>query len=402
MSEPPSGGPPKPSSRPPPGAVEVAPPTAVHHLAVKVRDLDRAEAFYVGVLGLTITRRHVDERGRPRSFWVAIGTGFLAIERAERAEPVRADDTPGWHCIALAIPIEAREAWRARLAEKGFPVLHETAYTLYVRDPEGAVVALSHHPVSITGVKDESADPAATPAGVTARLAALVSLSAVLLALFTGGATASAQRRATAPAVPDDVLLVGSSSVDGAFGRLIESELEHAGMRVGRVGHPATGLARPDYFDWHAEIARLGDLHALRGVLVLLGGNDTQPLRLTDDEARTEGHSSIRWADEARWRALYAARVTHFVDALCAAGAPRVLVVLPTDGASESWSERVHRVQETQIAGTRASRCGAIVDPRAVRTRDERSTVDGVHLSRRGSRAVWEAIAPVVQRALAS
>ena len=400
MSEPPSGAPPKSSSRPPPGAAEVAPPTAVHHLAVKVRDLDRAEAFYVGVLGLTLTRRHLDERGRPRAFWLAIGSGFLAVERAERAEPTRADDTPGWHCIALAIPIEAREAWRARLAEKGFPVEHETAYTLYVRDPEGAVVALSHHPLSITGVRDESADPAATPAGVTARLAALVSLSAVLLALGAGGSVASAQRRPP-PASPDDVLLVGSSSVDGAFGRLIESELEHTGMHVGRVGHPATGLARPDYFDWNAEIERLGDLHALRGVLVLLGGNDTQPLRLTDDEARAEGHHAIRWADEQRWRALYAARVTRFVDGLCTAGATRVLVVLPTDGAIESWSDRVHRVQEAQIDGTRASRCGAIVDPRAVSTRDERSTVDGVHLSRRGSRAVWELIAPIVQRALA-
>ncbi len=262
------------------------------------------------------------------------------------------------------------------------------------------MVALSHHPLSITGVRDESADPAATPAGGTARLAALVSLSAVLLALVAGGSVASAQRRPP-PASPDDVLLVGSSSVDGAFGRLIESELEHTGMHVGRVGHPATGLARPDYFDWNAEIERLGDLHALRGVLVLLGGNDTQPLRLTDDEARAEGHHAIRWADEQRWRALYAARVTRFVDGLCTAGATRVLVVLPTDGAIESWSDRVHRVQEAQIDGTRASRCGAIVDPRAVSTRDERSTVDGVHLSRRGSRAVWELIAPIVQRALA-
>lgn len=390
----------KPGSNPPPKP-SVAPPGAVHHLAVKVRDLERAEAFYAGVLGLTITRRHDDERGRPRSIWFALGeTTFLAVERAERGEPVRFDDAPGWHCIALAIPLEAREAWRARLAEKGFPVEHETAYTLYVRDPEGAVVALSHHPVSIAGVSDANADPAAAPAGVTARLAALVTLSVVLLAFTLGASSASAQR-ATRPTVPDDVLLIGSSSVNGAFGRLIERELELAGMRVRRVAHSATGLARPDYFDWQAEIARLGDLHAMRGVLVTLGGNDTQPIRLTQADPH-EGHEAIRWADEARWSALYSGRVTRFVDGLCAAGAPRVLVILPNDGVSDTWSERVHRVQEAQVAGTRASRCGVVVDTRSVPTRDPRATVDGVHLSRRGSRSVWDAIAPLVQRALAS
>src|SRR4051812_23176305 len=121
----------KPGSNPPPSP-SVAAPTAVHHLAVKVRDLERAEAFYAGVLQLTITRRHDDERGRPRSIWFALGGAtFLAVERAERGEPVRFDDAPGWHCIALAIPLSAREAWRQRLADKGFPVEHETAYTLY-------------------------------------------------------------------------------------------------------------------------------------------------------------------------------------------------------------------------------------------------------------------------------
>ena len=121
---------------------------AVHHLAVVVVDLARAEAFYGGVLGLPVGRRHDDEAGRPRAVWLELGDGaFLAVERAELPDGAhRADAAPGWHCVALAITRGEREAWRARLATAGHPVERESVYTLYVRDPDGALVALSHWP----------------------------------------------------------------------------------------------------------------------------------------------------------------------------------------------------------------------------------------------------------------
>ena len=128
---------------------ERAPPArAVHHLAVVVRDLARAEAFYAGVLGLEVTRRWTDETGAPRSVWLRLGGGaFLAVERAGPALPARpAPDLPGWHCAALAIAREEREPLRARLAEAGFPVERESPFTLYVRDPEGNLLGLSHYP----------------------------------------------------------------------------------------------------------------------------------------------------------------------------------------------------------------------------------------------------------------
>ena len=130
--------------------------SGVHHLAVVVRDLGAAEAFYGGVLGLEVTRRHEDAAGKPRAVWMALAPGggathasFLALERTEAAladAPLRGDVAPGWHCVALAIDRAERDAWRTRLAASGHPVVRETAYTLYVRDPEGALVALSHWP----------------------------------------------------------------------------------------------------------------------------------------------------------------------------------------------------------------------------------------------------------------
>jgi catechol 2,3-dioxygenase-like lactoylglutathione lyase family enzyme len=123
---------------------------------VLVRDLDRAEAFYTGVIGLPVQRRWTDDAGAPRSVWLDLGGGaFLAIERAssaaqsaEPAEPSSPSRPPGtgWHCVALSISRDERDAFRARLAAAGSKVERESPFTLYFRDPEGNLVALSHFP----------------------------------------------------------------------------------------------------------------------------------------------------------------------------------------------------------------------------------------------------------------
>jgi catechol 2,3-dioxygenase-like lactoylglutathione lyase family enzyme len=118
----------------------------LHHLAVRVSDLDRAEAFYAGLLGLSVRERYADERGEPRSIWLTIGDAFLALERA--GGTARKDEQLGWHCVALAIDVSDRERWRERLAAAGHHVHKETDYTLYLRDPDGAEVALSHYPIA--------------------------------------------------------------------------------------------------------------------------------------------------------------------------------------------------------------------------------------------------------------
>lgn len=126
---------------------EVPPPLRVHHLAVVVADLTRAANFYLGVLGLPELRRWDDAQGRLRSIWCELGAGaFLALERAEHEGPRREDQAPGWHCVALGIRPDERERWRNRLSAAGFEVFRESPYTLYVRDPDGNIVGLSHFP----------------------------------------------------------------------------------------------------------------------------------------------------------------------------------------------------------------------------------------------------------------
>jgi hypothetical protein len=140
----------------------VAAPGGVHHVAIAVHDLEAVEAFYTGVLGLPILRRWpmTDEMTgdvkRDRSVWLDLGEGaFLALERAADAEVVRAgapaDRAHGYLMIALRIARAARATWEARLAASGVAVVDRTAYTLYVVDPEGNRVGLSHWPDAAPG-----------------------------------------------------------------------------------------------------------------------------------------------------------------------------------------------------------------------------------------------------------
>jgi glyoxylase I family protein len=126
-----------------------AAPGGVHHVAIGVRDLVRCEAFYTGVLGLPVLRRWPAADGAgDRSVWLDLGRGaFLALERVGGAPPARvSDDAPGYLMVALAIARAARGGWEARLGAAGVAVLHRTDYTLYVADPEGNRVGLSHWP----------------------------------------------------------------------------------------------------------------------------------------------------------------------------------------------------------------------------------------------------------------
>jgi glyoxylase I family protein len=125
-----------------------------HHLAIQVRDLAATERFYRKVLGLAVIKRwpaHDGNVDAERSVWLDVGDGaFLALERvaggATAAEDAARAERPGLHLVALRIERSAREDWAQRLAAAGVAVEARTAFTLYVRDPEGNRVGLSHWP----------------------------------------------------------------------------------------------------------------------------------------------------------------------------------------------------------------------------------------------------------------
>jgi glyoxylase I family protein len=120
-----------------------------HHLAIQVRDLERVTAFYREVLGFPELKRHHRADGSLRSVWVEVpGGGFLALEEVSgepEPGPFR-NERPGLFLLAFRIRPEARAGAVAAFARAGVPLENETRWTVYVRDPEGNRVALSHHP----------------------------------------------------------------------------------------------------------------------------------------------------------------------------------------------------------------------------------------------------------------
>jgi catechol-2,3-dioxygenase len=117
-----------------------------HHLAIQVRSLEQMAVFYHETLGLTELARHHRPDGTLRSVWVAIPGGFLALEEVEGEPAAEGFQTarPGLFLVALRIDAASRATVREELVQKGVAIDHESQWTLYIRDPEGNRVGLSH------------------------------------------------------------------------------------------------------------------------------------------------------------------------------------------------------------------------------------------------------------------
>lgn len=113
----------------------------LHHVAIRAIDVAVVARFYRDVVGLAPL-----PCPRPDAMWLRLGGGTLMVEPA-RAGAVGSDDgEPGLFLLAFRIAPDERAVWRSRLRAAGVEIESESAFTIYVRDPEGNRVGLSHHP----------------------------------------------------------------------------------------------------------------------------------------------------------------------------------------------------------------------------------------------------------------
>lgn len=110
-----------------------------------------------------------------------------------------------------------------------------------------------------------------------------------------------------APQGPRTVLILGDSLAATGFGALLEDKLDaHPDVVCYRKAKSASGLARPDFYDWFDQGPRQVEFRKPDLVVVVMGGNDGQDL------PAWKGSSRVQWGD-TDWPSAYRGRVDDFL-----------------------------------------------------------------------------------------
>jgi catechol 2,3-dioxygenase-like lactoylglutathione lyase family enzyme len=124
-----------------------APTAGMRHVALFVREFERAEWFYVELLGMA-----VEWRPDPENVYLSSGVDNLAQHRAPAdAAPTRGGQRLDHIGFILNTP-EAVDDWYRFLTDNGIevgapPRTHrDGARSFYCRDPDGTTVQMIHHP----------------------------------------------------------------------------------------------------------------------------------------------------------------------------------------------------------------------------------------------------------------
>ncbi len=118
-------------------------PLRLNHVALICPDLEACEAFYTGILALSVVWRP-----DPDNVYLSSGTDNLALHRGVAA-PGGALDHIGFTVASVA----AVDAWYARLQGAGVPIAapprthRDGSRSLYCRDPSGVLVQLMFLPL---------------------------------------------------------------------------------------------------------------------------------------------------------------------------------------------------------------------------------------------------------------
>lgn len=148
-----------------------------------------------------------------------------------------------------------------------------------------------------------------------------------------------------APKTPHKVLILGDSLAATGFGALLERKLDaHADIECYRKGKSASGLARPDFFDWPTEAKKQLEFRKPELVVVIMGGNDGQDL------TRKKG-KRVAWAEPDAWKADYRARMDDFLAELTQDDRKVLWLGLPTMGMKslETKLETIRAIQQEAV-----------------------------------------------------
>jgi hypothetical protein len=229
-------------------------------------------------------------------------------------------------------------------------------------------------------------------------------VAAVTLSWAVGGAAYGAATPAAPTAVAPagakarggGLLLLGDSMMRIGIGPALKESLAAAlDPPILLHAKSATGLSRPDAFDWTGELAKLLSQSRFALAVVSLGSNDGQDMPLAKRQVARFG--------TPEWRALYGARLDGFLAQLCA-GVDRVVWLGLPPMRNAKLNARVTELNGViEAATTKPGGCASFVpiasaladahgrytpflkvQKRRVKIREN----DGVHITASGGRIV--------------
>lgn len=220
------------------------------------------------------------------------------------------------------------------------------------------------------------------------------------------GQTEGTSKAVLSPASPASpapkVLLIGDSmmraGVAGALKRLLSKNL---GAEVTQKSKAATGLARPEVYDWSAAIKDLVKGRHFQHGVVFIGANDCQSL--------TGGAEPVQYGSK-EWEPTYRSRVREILGQLCAAVDDVWWLELPPMRMAK-FNARISVLNKAVAAEVAQTKCGHFL-PLAQDFADGKGRYlaskktggrrlvlrdkDGIHLSAAGSEMVADLVVKAI------
>jgi len=122
------------------------PPNGLRHLALKVKDLEACERFYVDIIGMTVLRRASADL-----VYLTLGNDNLSLGRARGGDPDAAAGTMDHFGFVVDSKAQLQD-WYDYLKAAGADLLDKPhdhgdgARSFHLRDPAGNVVQPLYHP----------------------------------------------------------------------------------------------------------------------------------------------------------------------------------------------------------------------------------------------------------------
>lgn len=195
------------------------------------------------------------------------------------------------------------------------------------------------------------------------------------------------------------VLILGGSSMRGALGKRLETELSALGYTTKRHARSASGLARSDFYDWFAAAEKAASGFSPTATILQFGGNDGQSMFMGEDASP----KWIRW-DEEGWAAEYGRRVEALSELLSPGGSARVVWMgMPNmrsnklDGRMATINAIVRETAEARSDARYVSTRGVLSERFAQSIKRDGAEVqirakDGIHFSQEGATLLAKAL----------